>query len=116
MPGRSVIFKIFPDLLPYLASSLVIAVSCRTRQHRFGGAGPGADGRPDGGHDDFLGAVQRRRDQRLVVVVAAAHHRHCTALHQSFPHHPRASTRSRIHGLGDDRNGQPNRTRSSRRD
>ena len=76
--------ELMPNLLPYLAATLVNAVSAailasigprsaRARPDRF----------PDPRHDAVLGQFQRRDDQRLVVVVDGADGDHPDGLSRS---------------------------------
>ena len=74
MSGPEIIFReLMPNLLPYLAATLVSSVSGRDpRLDRTGSARPRPGRGADARHDALLGELQRGDHQRLVVVVDRA--------------------------------------------
>ncbi len=82
MSGMEIIFlELMPNLLPYLAASLVGAIClCHPRLDWFGSLGAGSRGFADAGHDHLLGNSERRSHQPLVVVVGTADSRHFDSL------------------------------------
>ena len=92
MSGPEIIFReLMPNLLPYLAATLVNAVSAAILASiglEVLGLGPieCADAR----HDALLGQLQRRHDQRLVVVVDRADRHHPDGVPRPVLPHRRA--------------------------
>ena len=78
MSGPEIILReMMPNLLPYLAATLVSAVSAAILGfNRPGGSGARAIGIADVGHDAVLDQLQRRHPERLVVVVGCADRDH----------------------------------------
>ena len=74
MRGPEIIFReLMPNLLPYLAATLVSSVSAAILASvGLEVLGPRPDRRTDARHDAVLGVLQRRDHQRLVVVVDGA--------------------------------------------